>query len=118
MVSRKNRTKTTNDPLQREKDIEQLAKLLIKAAPLAEVLNSPDTTHEDRAKLREVVGSMKYFKLTTTLCQMCSWRVWEISHAKDEAARKRLSRPGYSGVTLDENGVTFHEFEDEPSSDD
>jgi hypothetical protein len=92
MTSHKNRAKTAKDPLQREKNIEQLADLLAKAAPLVELLNSSDATHEDRAQLRELVGPTEYDSLTTILCQACSLRAKERMRPKDMAIQRRLYR--------------------------
>lgn len=52
----------------------QLARLLAKAVPLAELIDSDEFTDTDRARLRELVGVFSYFHLTTSLCQMCSQR--------------------------------------------
>ncbi|MCE7009559.1 hypothetical protein LWC34_43140 [Kibdelosporangium philippinense] len=85
-----------------------LADLLIRAAPLAKLLNSPTTAAEHRARLREAVGSERYFELATALNQMASWRAWEIAHAKDAATRQKFTQVGLSGVSFENGKITFH----------
>jgi hypothetical protein len=67
--------------------VRRLARLLTKAAPLIELVNSPDTPAEDRAFLRELVGPQRYVDLAANLYQMRSWRAWEIAQAEDETTR-------------------------------
>lgn len=85
----------------------QLAELLTEAAPLAELLNAPETPHEIRATLRELVGREQYFELANTLHQMCSMRGWQMAHAKDAAEVERL-RPPSPVVTFDGTSIQFH----------
>jgi hypothetical protein len=96
---------TTED---NEKAVHKLARLLTKAAPLIDLLNSAEASHEQRALLRELVGGERYALLSVNLRQMCSWRTWEIAHAKDEAMRQVLKRPGLTGVSFDGRSVTFY----------
>jgi hypothetical protein len=88
--------------------VRSLADLLLKAAPLVELVNSPTTSHEHRALLRELVGGERYALLSVSLRQMCSWRTWEIANAKDEAARQKLRRVGLTGASFDGTAVTLH----------
>jgi hypothetical protein len=88
--------------------VRSLAGLLVRAAPLVELVNSPATSHEHRALLRELVGGERYATLSVSLRQMCSWRTWEIAHAQDEATRQQLRRVGLAGATFDSKTFTFY----------
>jgi len=105
----------TSDQKQRlARAARQLAGLLIEAAPLAEVLSSPDTPSPYRLAVRDMVGHERYFELTTTLNQMSSWRAWEVAHAMDATTRRKLFSPGHSGATFYGKTMTFHARDDEP----
>ncbi len=86
------------------KAVQRLAELLIEAAPLVELLNSPSTSHAYRSALRQAVGPDRYFAVVTALEQMCSWRTWELAHGKTEVERQKLSHPGWAGVHIDGDG--------------
>lgn len=92
--------------------VRSLAALLIQAAPLVELVNSPETSHEHRALLRELVGGERYAIVTASLRQMCSWRTWETAHAPDEATRQKLRRVGLAGMSFDGTTVTFHHHDE------
>ncbi len=97
-----------------EKAVHKLARFLTKAAPLIELLNSAEASHEQRALLRELVGGERYALLSVNLRQMCSWRTWEITHAKDEAIRQVLKQPGLTGASFDGKAVTFYQDGEAP----
>lgn len=61
--------------------VAELAKLLKKAGPLAEIVNSDDMTDEDRGRLRALVGGERYVELSTNLNQMCSARTRDMAKA-------------------------------------
>lgn len=88
--------------------VRSLADLLIQAAPLVKLVNSPETSHNHRALLRELVGGERYALLSVSLRQMCSWRTWEVAHARDEAARQKLRQVGLAGASFDGTAVTLH----------
>jgi len=66
--------------------VRSLAALLIQAVPLAELLDSPKASHEQRAALVEQVGPMRYFVVTNSFYNMSSWRAWLKAHGDDEDA--------------------------------
>lgn len=92
--------------------VRSLADLLVRAAPLIELVNSPETSHEHRALLRELVGGVEYIELAISLHMMCSWRLWELAHAPDEAARQKLTPIGLAGTTFDSKTLTFRRHDE------
>jgi hypothetical protein len=71
--------------------VQSLAGLLIQAAPLATLLNSPQTPAVYRTNLRAAVGHERYVALAIALQAMSSWRTWERMHASNVAWRRRRS---------------------------
>jgi hypothetical protein len=66
--------------------VRSLAGLLVRAAPLVELVNSPAMSHQHRAMLRALVGDVEYIELTASLHMMCSRPLWEMAHAGDGEA--------------------------------
>jgi hypothetical protein len=69
--------------------VRSLAGLLIRAAPLARLLNSAQTPAVHRADLRTAVGHERFVALTNALNAMSSWRAWEQAHAPDAETRRQ-----------------------------
>jgi hypothetical protein len=90
----------------------QLADLLIEAAPLAELLDSPATPSLYRTALRDLVGPERYFKLTNVLNAMCSLRAWEFTHV-DEATRRKIPEPRIVGAVFDGEKLSFQQRGDQ-----
>lgn len=100
-MSPRKKTDKTSGETELDEVVRQLAALLAKAAPLAERLDSPDSSSVHRARLRELVGPETYFELANALNRMCSQRAWEVGHAKDDQARRALPRPKTAGAVFD-----------------
>lgn len=84
-------TKSAQDGEEKKRDevIDKLATLIIEALPLAKQLLSESFSPEHRAKIRKLVGEMKFFKFSNLVDQLCGGKAVLSGGKKDSTNNKK-----------------------------